>query len=244
MTALDISLPRFEGPLDMLLDLVRRHEVDIADIPIAEITRQYFDYLQRAEELDIDLGADFTYIAALLIHIKSKLLLASQPELEAQLEDPRQELVELLIERRHMREAAEFLQQKLDIAGSTWSRSRTGEFAAGDDLPESSSEAMNLLEVLRLAKKALDTARSYDALFPPETVSVRKMQRWLEDELRSAPELVCGTELLRQQWELGRGSALFLAMLEMAKEGRIRLEQQECFGPFSITSHLCRNPKS
>jgi|SRR6185437_942525 len=244
MTTLDVSLPRFEGPLDMLLDLVRRHEVDIADIPIAEITRQYFDYLQRAQELDIDLGADFTYIAALLIHIKSKLLVAPQPELEAQLEDPRQELVELLIERRHMREAAEFLQQKLDIAGSTWSRSISRESADGDDLPESASEAMNLLEVLRLAKKALDTARSYDSLFPAETVSVREMQRWLEDELRSAAGLVCGTELLRQQWELGRGSALFLAMLEMAKEGRIQLEQQECFGLLSITSHLCRNAKS
>ena len=75
----EISLPRFEGPLDLLLTLVRKNEVEITDIPIAEITRQYLNYLHRAEELNIDLGADFVYIAALLIHIKSRSLLLPAP---------------------------------------------------------------------------------------------------------------------------------------------------------------------
>src|SRR5689334_23218080 len=97
----DISLPQFEGPLDLLLDLVRRHDIDIADVSIGEITRQYLDYLHAAEQLDIDLGADFAYIASLLIHIKSQSLLATDPE--SQQDDPRQELTRLLLSHEQLR---------------------------------------------------------------------------------------------------------------------------------------------
>src|SRR5579863_2546037 len=105
------SLPRFEGPLDLLLALVRKNQVDIADIPIADITRQYLDYLHQAGELNIDLGSEFVYMAALLIHIKSRCLLASDPELGRE-EDPRAELVRQLLDYDQVRHGAEFLKQK------------------------------------------------------------------------------------------------------------------------------------
>jgi len=79
MSAPAVSLPRFAGPLDLLLSLVRKKELDIADLPIAEITRQYLDYLDQAEELNIDLGAEFVYMAATLIQIKSRSLLPADP---------------------------------------------------------------------------------------------------------------------------------------------------------------------
>jgi len=112
MTAPPLSLPRFEGPLDLLLALVRKNQVDITEIPIAEITRQYLDYLDRATALDLELGSDFTLMAATLIHIKSRLLLPPDPEIAAREPDPRQDLIRQLLHHEQVRQAAEFLRQQ------------------------------------------------------------------------------------------------------------------------------------
>jgi segregation and condensation protein A len=229
----DVSLPQFEGPLDLLLDLVRKNEIDIADIPIAEITRQYLDYLGQAERLDIDLGAEFTYIAALLIHIKSRSLLASDTEIPGRREDPRQELVDLLVEHDRARRGAEFLKQKLELAQATWSKPPSPEFPAPfAELPATTT--FNLLEVLRLAKQALETAQAYDAVFPSESVTVEEMARWLAERIAEGPGERSADVFLRQQPTLERQSALFLAMLDLAKDGRIHLEQTQCFGPITL----------
>ena len=231
--ALDISLPRFEGPLDLLLDLVRKHEIDIADIPISEVTRQYLDYLHRAEQLDIDLGAEFTYIAALLIHIKSRSLLTRDPELAAGEEDPRQELVRLLLDHDQVRAGAEFLRQKLELAQATWSKSVAPEFQE-DAGSTSLNGAINLLEVLRLAKQALETARAYDLIFPKESVTVEEMEHWLDQRIDADFEEGTVDQFLAEQPTTDRKAALFLAVLEKAKNGRMQLEQSECFGPIRI----------
>src|SRR2546423_9053241 len=111
---LNIHLEKYEGPLDLLLDLIRKQQIDIRDIPIATITSQYLEYMEKAREMDIDLGAEFVYMAATLIHIKSKMLLPSDPALKEQgaEEDPRQELVDRLLEHERFKNAAEMLQQK------------------------------------------------------------------------------------------------------------------------------------
>jgi segregation and condensation protein A len=233
----DISLPRFEGPLDLLLDLVRKHEIDIADIPIAEVTRQYMDYLHRAQQLDIDLGAEFTYIAALLIHIKSRSLLARDPELPDRGEDPRRELVRLLLDHDQIRQGAEFLKQKLEVAQATWSRSSEEEFQAAADPDPVSSGAMNLLEVLQLAKRALEAARAYELIFPTESVTVEEMERWLEQRIGTDFEEGSADAFLAEQPTTDRRAALFLAILEMARAGTIRLQQAECFGPIQIVAN-------
>lgn len=233
-TAPDISLPRFEGPLDLLLDLVRTHQIDIHEIPIAAITRQYLDYLHRAEQLDIDLGAEFAYIAALLIHIKSRSLLASDPELPVREEDPRQELMRLLLDHDQVRHGAEFLKQKLELAQSTWSKSSEEDFPEATVADPVPSGTMNLLEVLRLAKQALETARSYDLIFPSESVTVEQMERWLEERLGPDFQEGSADRLLAEQPTADRRAALFLAILEMAKAGQFRVEQTECFGPVRL----------
>ncbi len=242
--ALSLSLPRFEGPLDLLLSLVRKNEVDIADIPIAEITRQYLDYLHHASELNIDLGSDFVYMAALLIEIKSRCLLALDPELAAREEDPRAELVRQLLDHDQVRQGAEFLKQKLELAEMAWSRSSEKEWweASGEEPPEPDS-AMNLLQILRLAQQALAAARAYEVVSPVDSVTVEEMMRWLEQRVVTAPDRLEATVLLAEQPDAAHRSALFLGMLEMAKSARIRLEQPECFGPIAIESvhmaHLC-----
>ena len=97
---LNVHLEQYEGPLDLLLDLIRKQQIDICDIPIAKITAQYLEYVERAASLDMELGAEFIYMAATLIHIKSRMLLPKDPELEKMSpeEDPRRELVERLLE--------------------------------------------------------------------------------------------------------------------------------------------------
>jgi segregation and condensation protein A len=97
---LNFHVAQYEGPLDLLLDLIRKQQINIYDIPIAQITAQYLEYMQKAMELDIELSSEFVYMAATLIHIKSRLLLPRDPELEkiSPEEDPRKELVERLIE--------------------------------------------------------------------------------------------------------------------------------------------------
>src|SRR5512133_4055819 len=108
---LNFQLEQYEGPLDLLLDLIRRQQIDIKDIPIATITSQYLQYLDKARELDMDLGSEFVYMAATLIHIKSKMLLPRDPALEqiSPEDDPRRELVDRLLEHERFKNAAEML---------------------------------------------------------------------------------------------------------------------------------------
>src|SRR6266853_3330381 len=120
---LNFHLEQYDGPLDLLLDLIRKQQIDIKDIPIATITAQYLQYMEKAREMDIDLGAEFVYMAATLIHIKSKMLLPVDPELEkiAPEDDPRQELVDRLLEHERFKNAAQMLQQKRLIEENVWS---------------------------------------------------------------------------------------------------------------------------
>ena len=238
-TAPDISLPRFEGPLDLLLSLVRKNQVDIANIPIAEITRQYLDYLHRADAPNIGLGSEFVYTAALLIHIKSRCLLAPDPVLAADEEDPRAELVRQLLVRR----GAEFLKQKLELSEGSWSRSSEEEFRLATLGDSAEPHGMlNLLQVLRLAQQALAKARAYELVRPVESVTVEEMMGWLEQRLAQASHSLDAAVLLAEQPDVSHRSALFLAMLEMANVSRIHLEQQECFGPIAIATVIDGTP--
>jgi segregation and condensation protein A len=127
---LNFHLERYDGPLDLLLDLIRKQQIDIYDIPISSITAQYLKYMQEALAVDVELGAEFVYMAATLIQIKSKLLLPRDPaldEMEGE-EDPRQELVERLLEHERFKNAAEMLQQKLIVEENVWSNPQIQSF--------------------------------------------------------------------------------------------------------------------
>src|SRR5580698_6375610 len=117
-----INLPVYEGPLDLLLDLIRKQEMDIHNIPIAKVTEQYLDYLHQLEKLDIDVSADFIYMAATLIHVKTKMLLPADPLANPDNpEDPRYELVHRLLEHERFKSAAQLLHQKQQIEDHVWS---------------------------------------------------------------------------------------------------------------------------
>src|SRR5213596_1446525 len=122
MEDLKIFLPLYEGPLDLLLDLIRRQKLDIYDIPIAKVTEQYLSFLHLMEEMNVDLASEFLLIAAQLIYIKSRMLLPPDPDggPEEQ-EDPRAELVRRLLEYEKFKNAAQMLYQREMIENAAWS---------------------------------------------------------------------------------------------------------------------------
>src|SRR5690348_5632899 len=149
-----INLPVYEGPLDLLLDLIRKQEMDIHNIPIAKITEQYLNYLHQLEKLDIDVSGDFIYTAATLIHIKSKMLLPPDPLAgpDAQ-EDPREELVHRLLEHEKFKNAAQLLYQKQQIEDHVWSKpDRT--LYVGDDVE--GELVVSLVDLVKVFSQVLE----------------------------------------------------------------------------------------
>lgn len=236
---LNVRLERYEGPLDLLLDLIRKQQIDIWDIPIAQITQQYLDYLQQAAELDIELGAEFILMAATLIHIKSRMLLPRDPELarmEGEPEDPRRELVERLLEHERFKNAAEMLQQKRLIEENIWSNPKVRAFLDGED----PGLAVTVYDLVAAFQAVLERARNKPSFqVNHEPVTLADMLEFLKAELLNRPrgEVVPARELFERQRSLRAMICLFLAILELVRLQAIALVQKETFGEIGIRRH-------
>src|SRR5580658_7572103 len=173
----------YEGPLDLLLDLIRKQDIDIYDIPIARITAQYLAYVEKLRELDVNVAADFVYMAAVLIHIKSKMLLPREPAAASDaLEDPRMELVNRLIEHEKFKSAAQMLMQKQQIENAVWSNPSIKEFmdAEGTE-PEIAADVIDLVKTFQ---QIMDRARTRPLIqVDEETVTVGQMIEYLRRRL-------------------------------------------------------------
>jgi segregation and condensation protein A len=232
---LNFRLEQYEGPLDLLLDLIRKQRINIYDIPIAEITAQYLDYMQKALELDIELSSEFVYMSATLIHIKSRMLLPRDPELEkaGAEEDPRKELVERLIEHERFKNAAEMLYQKCIIEEATWSNPQIESFLSEDEGP---ALAATIFDLVRTFQSVLDRAKSrpiYEV--GKESVSVPDMILYLRGQLASSRrEKLSATQLFECQRSRRAMICLFLAILELVKRQNVELTQGETFGDIAL----------
>src|SRR5215831_15984610 len=141
----------YEGPLDLLLDLIRKQDIDIYDVPIARITAQYLAYVEKMRDLDVNVAAEFIYMAAVLIHIKSKMLLPRDPLAPAEAaEDPRSELVNRLLEHEKFKSAAQMLLQKQHLEEAVWSNPAIREFmnAEGTE-PEMAADVIDLVKTFQ-----------------------------------------------------------------------------------------------
>jgi segregation and condensation protein A len=226
-----VSLDRYQGPLDLLLDLVRRGQYAIEDLPIAAITAQYLECLRRAGELDIELGSEFIHTAAVLIQIKSRALLPRDPALAAE-PDPRAELARQLLTHEQARRAAEMLAGRIAAAGASWSAVREEDEAEDEAAGPAGYTLWDLLQKIR-------TLRSLDWSLPPPIVveddgpSQEELIRRAEGELALHPRLGFEELAARCGAPAQRGS-LFLGVLELARRGVIGLEQAEPFGDVSV----------
>ncbi len=230
-----IRLPEFEGPLDLLLHLIRKNEVDIHDIPIAPITRQYMEYLDLMKELNLDVAGEFMVMAATLIHIKSKMLVPVNPteaEGEEETEDPRDELVRRLLEFQRYKEAAGLLHQKREIRAATWTRPDTA-LPAFDDAGEEMLEA-GLYDLIGAFKELLERRKTLLAHeVEHEGKSVEERMEELLDMLREGQSLEF-LELFASE-ETKPGMILtFLALLELIRLKRIKVYQRGLFGPIRV----------
>jgi segregation and condensation protein A len=231
---LNFHLDQYDGPLDLLLDLIRKQQINIYDIPIAQITTQYMEFMQRAVEMNIELSAEFVYMAATLIHIKSKMLLPRDPELEKMMpeDDPRKELAERLLEYERFKSAAEMLHQKRVIEEAVWSNPQIEQFRAEDDDP---GLAVSLFDLVKTFQSVLERAKhrpTYEV--GTDEVSVPDMIRYLKNVFADETKPIPARDLFERQRSRRAMICLFLALLELVKLQAIGLVQTDAFGEIGI----------
>jgi segregation and condensation protein A len=226
-SACQVRLPLFEGPLDLLLHLIRENELEITDLPIAQVARQYLEYLEVLRELHLDVAAEYLVMAATLAWIKSRMLLPADGESDdAEEIDPRAELIARLLEYQRFKEAAEALGRRPLLGREVFA-------PAGVEIeppPEGEREiAVGLLELVEALRRALRQAHASEGVHEvvTETVTVRECMVAVVDALARS-EVVELDELLRGPD--GRASvsylvATFLAILELARTAALRIYQ-------------------
>lgn len=226
----NIKLPVFEGPLDLLLHLIRENKVDIYDIPISFITHQYLEYIGVMKELNLEIAGEFLVMAATLIQIKSRMLLPVD-EAESLLEtvDPRFELVQRLLEYQAFKDGASVLRDKEEAWQHVFSRDPL-EIEEEEDVPtELYLFDVNIFDLLGAFKQVLETA-------PPEVLTITREQLTVKDRINYVLEIIENEESVRFE-DLFRESGTrlqiivtFLALLELLRLGLARVYQEKEFG--------------
>jgi segregation and condensation protein A len=234
--AFPVKLSNFEGPLDLLLHLIKKHEVDIHDIPIALITAQYLSAIAFMEEFDLDVAGEFLVMAATLIHIKSKMLLP-RPEtaagVEGEVEDPRDALVRRLLEHQKFKAAAGLLHEREQLRAAQWLRpdGRVAELAGDDYEPELEVDLFSLMNAFQAVVDRLKLRPK--VLLPPEEIPVEVRIEQLLARLSETEAL--GFEDLFSDIDDRRGMIVtFLALLEMIRLKLVRVFQSGSFGPIRV----------
>jgi segregation and condensation protein A len=227
----------YDGPLDLLLDLVRKQDIDIYDIPIAKITAQYLTYVENLKQLDVDIAAEFIYMASLLIHVKSKMLLPRDPDAPAgEQEDPREELVQRLLEHEKFKNAAQMLLQKQQIEDAVVSNPALREFkdAEGTE-PELAADVVDLV---RTFQQILERAKSRPVLaVDEESVTVGQMIEYFRRRLLMEDRPIRLKRLLQHITSRHALISSFLALLELVRLQAILLRQERVFGEVLIKKH-------
>ncbi|MHB1021559.1 MAG: segregation and condensation protein A [Acidobacteriaceae bacterium] len=225
----------YDGPLDLLLDLVRKQDIDIYDIPIARITKQFLAYVENLKQTDVDSAGEFIYMASLLIHIKSKMLLPRDPSDVAggEAEDPRRELVERLLEHERFKSAAQMLLQKQQIEDATWTNPGIREFRNAEGTEQ--EIAADTVDLVRVFQEILDRIRVRPVLnVDEESVTVAQMIDYVRRRLILEDRPVSLRKLLHSTHSERALICTFLALLELVRLQAILLRQQATFGDILI----------
>ncbi len=228
----------YDGPLDLLLDLIRKQDIDIYDIPIAQITAQFLAYVDRLKASDMDVAGDFIYTASLLIHIKSKMLLPRNPAgPDDTADDPRRELVERLLEHERFKNAAQMLHERQVLEAASWTNPGAREFREAEGAePELAADTTDLVRIFR---DILDRARNRPILDVQEdTVTVGQMIQFLARRLNMEEKPVALRRLLSHTKSERALIAMFLALLEMVRLQAILLRQDRHFSEIFIKKHV------
>ena len=231
-----IHLESYDGPLDLLLDLIKKQEIDIHNIPIAKITGQYLEYLHKLEQLDMDISADFIYMAATLIYIKSKMLLPPDPlATPEELEDPRADLVHRLVEHEKFKSAAQLLHQRQQIEENVWSKPDRSLYEG----PEVEGELIvSLVDLVKVFQQVLERRKEIVKIeLHHDQFTIAQMMEMLRTQLVVSED---GVELIHFFESCASRHAMivaFLAVLELVRLQAIQLVQQELFSQIRLKKH-------
>jgi segregation and condensation protein A len=233
---LKITLPLYEGPLDLLLDMIRRQKIDIYDIPIARITEQYLEYLHLMQELNVDVASEFLLIAAQLIYIKSRTLLPPDPDATPEeAEDPRAELVRRLLEYEKFKNAAQMLYQREMVENASWSNPGPLPVEEADLEPEMSVGLYDLVLAFREILKRSEEKPTMDV--SREEFSIEQMMGFLFENIAAARGKITLSELLPKIGSRRGLITAFLAMLELTRLHAIYLMQEKAFGEITAQAN-------
>lgn len=239
-----VELPEFEGPLDLLLHLVRINEIEITDIPVAPICDQFHAYLDLMDELDLDIAADYIYEAALLIQLKARVLLPQpEPGPGEEPEDPRRELIERLLEYQRLKEAAQTLAEVDSLRHGLWTRGRRETVEAGgeEEFDLGDLSLFDLLQVLRGVLKRYDEEHPSPLIYQGETFSVRGQIERLLGRFEGGRSLDLKDDLFALS-SRAEAIACFLAVLEMARLNLVRLHPSEAGSVFLFRTTRALDP--
>jgi segregation and condensation protein A len=234
LDAYPVRLQNFEGPLDLLLHLIKKNEVNIYDIPIALITSQYIEYIDVMQELNLDVAGEFLVMAATLIHIKSRMLLPRpDPTQEDPEEDPREALMRRLLEHQKFKAAAELLHERETLRSAQWTRpdGPIAEIAGEPPEPEIEVDLFSLISAFRaVVERAKARPKVY---LPSEQIPIEdRIEQMME---RLSETEACGFEDLFEDIQTRAGLVVtFLAILEMIRLKLIRVFQSGVVGPIRI----------
>lgn len=229
MSDLSLKLTAFEGPLDLLMHLIEREKIDIYDIPIVSITEQYIAYLRNMQKFDMEAASEFLVMAATLLQIKSRMLLPKEQRDDDEEEaDPRQQLVEMLIEYRRIKRAAAALVDLKEQADRFWQRPPM--FA---DLVELTVAQYQVQDLLQALAGMLHEEEKPTAFIEPQSFSVQQKMTDIMQLVKKKPQGF----LLSSVFESGKPGekvAAFLGVLELLKMGLITISQKQLFAPIYI----------
>ncbi len=230
----------YDGPMDLLLDLIRKQNIDIYDIPMARITEQFLSYTHRLKQTDVDAAGEFIYVASLLIHIKSKMLLPRDPAdvTGAAADDPRRELVERLLEHERFKSAAQMLQQRQMLEEATWSQPGMKKFLRDEGVDSKESEReidADTVDLVRVFQDILERLRTRpvhnvegDSVTVAQMIDFVKRRLLMEDKPISLRRMLANTKSERAL------ICTFLAMLELVRLQAILLRQAEQFADILV----------
>ncbi|HEX5285002.1 MAG TPA: segregation/condensation protein A [Bryocella sp.] len=231
----------YDGPFDLLLDLIRKQNIDIYDIPIARITAQFLEYTRHLQQTDVDSAGEFVYTASLLIHIKSRMLLPRDPKELGDLgnaEDPRRELVERLLEHERFKAAAQMLSQKQQIEEATWTNPGLKQFLKDQGLESTDDDreiAADTVDLVRVFQEILQRLRERPVhTIDEDTVTVGQMIDYVKRRLTMEDKPVSLRKLLANTRSERSLICTFLAMLELVRLQAILLRQAESLGDILI----------
>jgi segregation and condensation protein A len=234
LEAYPVRLANFEGPLDLLLHLIKQHEVDIYDIPIALVTRQYIEYIDMMQELNLDVAGEFLVMAATLIHIKSRTLLPRpDPTQDDPDEDPREALVRRLLEHQKFKAAAELLHERETLRSAQWTRPDGPITEIAGEAPEPEIE-IDLFTLISAFRAVVERSKQRPKVYLP-TEQIPIEDRIEELMTRLSETEACGFEDLFADVQSRAGLIVtFLALLEMIRLKLVRVFQSGAFGEIRI----------